>query len=169
MISKCERCGNLSISEGHVVPFCSNSECGNKGLHVADGFLSFYMTDGAIVRWDSEKNGKFTFDVGCRKIWTGMIKQAWADVESGLTRWIDLGFDRYVRSVVPEEVGGLEWYTNTHNHMKLDNEDVAKRFSEFGLWGLPHSGPTTCPSSDMIGIYCVKSKLSNIRTDWETV
>lgn len=168
MISKCERCSNLSISEGHVVQLCSNLECGIDGMQMVDGFLSFFTTDGAatdgaIVRWDSEKNGKFTFDVGCRKIWTGMIKQAWADVESGLTRWIDLGFDRYVRSVVPEEVGGLEWYTNMHNHTKLDDEDVAKRFSEFGLWGLPHSGPRSCPSSDMIGIYCVKSKLSNIR------
>ena len=163
MISKCERCGDLQISEGHVVKSCVNPDCSaEERFIVPDGFLSFYMTEGAIVRWDSEKNGKFTFDLGCRKIWTDMIAQAWADVESGLTRWIDLGFDRYVRSVVPEEVGGLEWYTNTHNHTKLDDEDVAKRFSEFGLWGLPHSGPRSCPSSDMIGIYCVKSNLPNI-------
>ncbi len=133
------------------------------GLHIADGFLSFYMTPGAIVKWDLEKHGKFNRNAGYRDIWAGMIQQAWADVQSGLIRWIDLGFDRYVRSMDPKEAGRLKWYTNTHDHTTHDREGAAKRFSEFGLWGLPHSGPTTCPSSDMIGIYCVKSKLLNIR------
>lgn len=164
MISKCERCGSLSISEGHVVKICGNLECGIDGMQMAEGALSFYMTDGAIVRWDSEKHGKFLFSSpSCRDIWAGMIAQAWADVRAGLTRWIHLGDSYYVKSMVFEEKDGLQWYSNTSNYKQTNDDfdvEAAKRFSDYGLWGPPQMGGRG--TFTMVGIYFVPANRRKI-------